>query len=347
MDPDIKPRIVIYGAGQFGQHFTRMAVAKGWPVVAAFNRAGGKVGKDLGELAGLQENLGVPVQDCDEADFSGMEADVGLVAITDRLSNNFAAYERLMNAGMNVLCHGTESYYPWGIDTTLAEAIDALAKRNAVTFTGCGIWDMSRIWAGMMVTAPCTDISSLYHRSITDAQRVGKPLMLVVGVGMSAAEFDEKIGRNPGLVGGLYKTIPHQVLAAIGYTVTRVTERREPVRFDEPIYCRLLERELATGECAGTRIVIEAETAQGVTARADIELRLFRDDEVEHMMWKVDGKPSSSITVQRDDSAYATASSLFNRIPDVVAAPPGIQTLSQLGPMKHTALTGKTPYRKL
>ncbi|MCY4426561.1 MAG: hypothetical protein OXC05_05965 [Halieaceae bacterium] len=52
-------------------------------------------------------------------------------------------------------------------------------------------------------------------------------------------------------------------------------------------------------------------------------------------------------TVQRDDSAYATASSLFNRIPDVVAAPPGIQTLSQLGPMKHTALTGKTPYRKL
>jgi secondary-alkyl amine dehydrogenase [NAD(P)+] len=332
------PRIIIYGAGQFGQLVTQMAVDKGWVITAALNRAGDKIGQDIGRLAGLDKALGVIVQDCELCDYNNLDADIAIVAISDRLSNNMPAYQKLMSAGINVICHGTESYYPQGIDEGLANELDELGKQNNVTFTGSGIWDMSRIWAGMMVAATCTDISSFFHRSITDAQRVGKPLMLVVGVGMNQDEFEEKIGKNPGMVGGLYKTIPHQVLTALGYTVTKVTERREPVLFDEAIYCRLLERYLAPGECAGTRIVIEVETEEGVTARADIELRIFKDDEVEHMMWSVEGKPSAKITVERDDSAYMSAASMFNRIPDVIAAPAGLQVVSELGLMKPTAV---------
>jgi 4-hydroxy-tetrahydrodipicolinate reductase len=67
-------------------------------------------------------------------------------------------------------------------------------------------------------------------------------------------------------------------------------------------------------------------------------LRLFREGEVEHMFWSLDGKPVSSIRTEREDSGHATAACLFNRIPDVVAARPGIVLLSEMGPMKHTAL---------
>ena len=42
-----KPRIAIYGIGQYGAHVARFAVQKGWPIVAAFNRTGPKVGQDL------------------------------------------------------------------------------------------------------------------------------------------------------------------------------------------------------------------------------------------------------------------------------------------------------------
>ena len=65
---------------------------------------------------------------------------------------------------------------------------------------------------------------------------------------------------------------------------------------------------------------------------------LYIEGEVEHMMWDIDAMPSSKITVERRDSRHATASSMFNRIPDVIAAPPGIQLISRLGPMRHTAL---------
>ncbi|MFO1426364.1 MAG: hypothetical protein U1F11_05215 [Steroidobacteraceae bacterium] len=336
--PATKPRLAIYGTGTYNSRVVQIAAEKGWPIVAAFNRAGSKVGQDLGRVCGLGKDLGVLVQDCDTARYDGLDADVAIVAITDRLHQNYTAYERLMNAGLDVICHGTESYYPFGTDEATAQKIDALAKRNGVTFTGSGIWDMSRIWAGILVTGPCTQIRSLYHRSLTESGRAGKHLMKVVGIGLSQEEYYEKNVKNPGGVGGMYKTILHHVLAALGYTVTSVRERREPVLFEEPVYSKVLEQELAAGVCVGTRFIVEAETAEGVTATSHIELRLFRAGDVEHMMWAVEGKPSARITVERDDSVHMSAASLFNRVRDVMAAPPGIQVVSKLGPLRHTAL---------
>jgi 4-hydroxy-tetrahydrodipicolinate reductase len=333
-----KPRLVIYGTGTYNSRVVRIAAQKGWPIVAAFNRAGPKVGQDLGRVCGMDKDLGVIVQDCDTARYDHLAGDVAIVAITDRLKQNFGAYQRLMNAGLNVICHGTESYYPFGADAETAGKIDELARRNDVTFTGSGIWDMSRIWAGILVTGPCTDIKSLFHRSLTESGRGGKHLMKVVGIGLSQDEYYEKNVKNPGGVGGLYKTILHQVLVALGYTVTRIEERREPVLFEEAVYSKVLEQELAAGVCVGTRFIVEAETAEGLTASAHIELRLFRAGDVEHMMWAVDGTPSARITVERDDSVHMSAASLFNRVRDVMAAPAGIQVISTLGPLRHSAL---------
>lgn len=335
-----KPRIVLYGTGQFGGYITRFAAAKGWPVVAAYNRAGSKIGQDLGRLYDLGRDLGVVVQDCETADFKGLrgKADIAVVVMTDFLKTNFSAYERLMNVGLNVLCHGGESYFPRGSQPEMAEKIQALALKNNVTFTGGGIWDMSRIWAGILAAGPCTELRAMHHTTITDAQRNGLAQMQSVGVGLSAEEFIETRVKKVGPTGSMYKTIPQHVLTGLGYTVTKVTERIEPILFDEPIYCRLLEKELPAGTSVGTRIVTQSETAEGVTADAHIELRLFREGEVEHMRWEVDGLPHTRIRTERDDSSHYTCSSLFNRIPDVIAAPPGIQELYKLGPLRHTAL---------
>lgn len=335
------PRLVLYGTGQFGGYITRFAVDKGWPIVAAFNRAGPKIGQDLGRLYGLGRDLGVVVQDCETARFDALDADIGVVVMTDQLATNFTAYERLMGAGLDVLCHGGESYFPFGSSPEVAARIDEMAKRHGATFTGGGIWDMSRIWAGILVAGPCTSLNALHHVTITDAQRNGVAQMKSVGVGMSADEFVETRVKKAGPTGSMYKTIPQHVLTGLGYTVTSVSERIEPVVFDRPIHCRLLERELPAGTCVGTRIVTESRTAEGVTADAHIELRLFREGEIEHMRWEVDGLPRARIRTERDDSSHFTCASLFNRIPDVIAAPPGIQELYRLGPMRSTALAGR------
>jgi 2,4-diaminopentanoate dehydrogenase len=68
-----RPRIVIYGVGQYGGFITRFAVQKGWPIVAAYNRAGPKIGQDLGRVAGLDRDIGVMVQDCEHGDYSAQQ----------------------------------------------------------------------------------------------------------------------------------------------------------------------------------------------------------------------------------------------------------------------------------
>jgi 2,4-diaminopentanoate dehydrogenase len=333
------PRIVIYGVGQYGQYIVRFAEQKGWKIVAAFNRAGKKIGQDIGRLAGLDRDLGIVVRDCETADYNNLDADIGVVTMTDRIAQNFPAYQRLMNAGMNVICHGGEAIYPVVTDPAMSAEIDRIAKENKVTFTGTGVWDMSRVWAGMLVAGPCTEIKSLFHRSVTNTEGFSKEIMLGTGTGMTVEEFEQKIAPAPGSMGGLYMIVPQLVLSALGYTITSCTERREPVVIDKPFFCKALDRELAAGLCAGWRCVIEAKSKEGVTATAHMEARvMFRDNDVEHMFWSVEGKPRSRITIERDDSSHMTISSLFNRIQDVIAAPPGIQLVTTFGPMKHTAL---------
>lgn len=331
------PSLVIYGTGQFGQYITRFAVEKGWPIVAAFNRAGDKIGQDLGRLAGLDHDIGVLVEDCDLADFSSIDADIGVVTMTNQLAQNMPAYTRLMQAGLNVICHGTEAYYPYGNNADLAAQIDALATENNVTFSGSGIWDMSRIWSGILLAGTCTDIRSLIHTSLTDCSRIGKAGMMFTGVGLTPEGFTELSDMHRAVF-STYKTIPEQVLSAIGYTVTETNVTIEPIVTDDPVPCDLLGRPVAAGECIGVRILTSTLTGEGIQADAHIELRLFQPDEVEHMHWTVDGQPVSSVRTEREDSAHATAACLFNRIPDVIAARPGIVLISEMGPMVHTGL---------
>jgi 4-hydroxy-tetrahydrodipicolinate reductase len=333
-----KPRLVIYGIGQYGGFVTRFAVEKGWTIVAAYNRAGPKVGQDLGHAAGLGRDLGVKIQDADTASYAGLDADIGIVATTNILRMNLPAYTRLMNAGLNVICHGAQAYYPYGNDAEAAAEIDTLAKKNRVSFMGGGIWDMSRLWSGLLILGPCTEIKAVHHRSITNAveQLINAEQAKQVGIGMTSAEYEASGLRNSP-VAKMYRTIPEHVLAASGYTIAAKREFLEPVYFDVPVEAKFLGT-VPAGICTGSRIIAEVDTVEGATARAEIELRLFKPGEVEYMFWEVDGKPRTRVRVERDDSAHATASNLFNRIRDVIAAPPGIVLASQLGPMRHTAL---------
>ncbi|OCC22888.1 hypothetical protein MB02_14035 [Croceicoccus estronivorus] len=338
MGSSSKPRLVLYGIGQFGKHVVRFAHQKGWPIVAAFNRAGAKVGQDVGELAGIGK-IGVIVQDCDTADYSRIDADIGVVTSTNLLETNHDAHTRLIGAGLNVICHGTESYFPQANNPELAARLDAMAKEMGVTFTGSGIWDMSRIWSGLLVSGPTTELKSLLHRSCTDIvpQCESKEQTYPFGNTLSIEEWNARgIRDNP--IAASYSSIALHVVTALGYTVRNCTTYTEPCVFEEDYPNDFMECTIPAGNCVGIRMVAEIETEEGLTARSEIEVRHFREGDVEHMFWEVEGMPGARIRVERDDSSHMSAACLFNRIPDVIAAPPGVQPVSKMGPLKSTAL---------
>ena len=75
-------KVIVYGIGSVNQLAVRMLVERGVQIVGAINRAGPKVGQDVGLLSGLSEPLGVVVSDDVESTLS-TPADVVLVAIYD------------------------------------------------------------------------------------------------------------------------------------------------------------------------------------------------------------------------------------------------------------------------
>jgi len=335
------PRIVIYGVGQYGGHIARLAAEKGWPIIAAFNRAGPKVGQDLGHVAGLGRKLGVIIQDCESGDYSAIDADVGVVTHRDLLSANMDAYRRLMNAGLNIACHGVQSYLPHSNDPEAGDEIEALAQKNGVTFTGCGIWDMSRIWSGILTAGPCTDISSIHISSLTDPQGQANSLAQIRQYCISdtvEAFYAKGIDRNKAALAK--KTIPEMVLRALGYSILESTATIEPVVYDVPVKTHYVpEGYFEPGLVMGVRFHCRTTTEEGIVGTGQIEQRMFLPGDIEHMYWEVDGRPRNRTRVERLDSAHATAGNLFNRIPDIIAARPGIVPVYEMGPLRPTALS--------
>jgi len=330
------PRIAIYGIGQYGKMIARLAAERGWPIVAAYNRAGPKVGQDLGQVAGLGRDLGVKVQDCETADYSALDADLGVVTLRDLLSANMPAYRRLMGAGLNVACHGVQSYLPQSNDPDLAAKIEALALANGVTFTGCGIWDMSRIWSGILTAGPCTELKSIHISSLTDPEGQTNSIEQIKQYCISepVEEFERRgIAHNAAALAK--KTIPEMVLRALGYTVIESTAMIEPVIYDVPVESKYGRFE--PGLVMGVRFHCRTTTEEGVTGTGLVDQRLFLPGDVEHMFWEVGGLPRNRTRVERLDSAHATAGNLFNRIPDIIAARPGIVPVYEMGPLKPTA----------
>jgi 4-hydroxy-tetrahydrodipicolinate reductase len=333
------PRIAIYGVGQYGAMIARLAADRGWPIVAAFNRAGPKVGQDLGRVAGLGRDLGVIVQDCETGDYDALDADVGVVTHRDLLSANMDAYRRLMNAGLNVACHGVQSYLPQSNDPVLAAEIEALVQANGVTFTGCGIWDMSRIWSGILTAGPCTELKSIHISSLTDPQGQANSLAQIKQYCISDTVetfYAKGIDRNAAALAK--KTIPEMVLRALGYTIIESTATIEPVVYDVPVETKYVqEGYFEPGLVMGVRFHCRTTTEEGVVGTGLVDQRMFLPGDVEHMYWEVDGTPRNRTRVERLDSAHATAGNLFNRIPDIIAARPGIVPVYEMGPLRSTA----------
>lgn len=333
------PRVVIYGVGQYGSLIARLAVSKGWPIVAAFNRAGPKVGQDLGKVIGLGYDLGVVVQDCETGNYGALDGDIGVVTHRDLLSANMDAYRRLMNAGLNIACHGVQSYLPQSNDPEAAAEIEALARRHGVTFTGGGIWDMSRIWSGILTAGPCTELRSMHISSLTDPQGQTNSLAQIKQYCISDTVEDfysRGIDRNPAALAK--KTIPEMVLRALGYTILTSEAKIEPVVYDVPVETKYLpEGYFEPGLVMGVRFSCETTTAEGVVGTGLVEQRMFLPGDREHMTWSVEGIPRTRTAVERLDSAHATAGNLFNRIPDIIAARPGIVPVYEMWPLKPTA----------
>jgi 4-hydroxy-tetrahydrodipicolinate reductase len=333
MDDETPPRVLLYGVGRFGQAAARLILDRGWTVSAALNRAGTKVGVGLDELACDPRAQGIRVEDAATADYRALaaDADIAVVAVHDSLAANAGAHRELLGAGLNVACLGGESTHPAAADAAAAAELDLLARTRGVTFTGVSVWDAYRIWPLLSAVGACHRVRSVEHRSLTLVEQFGAAAVEAVGVGRDPDEFAELLAsRGPSS----YRIFMHLIAEALGQRVLRVVDSTGPLVSELNIRSTALDRVIPAGRVIGMRTTVEVHTDSGRFAVARIDTRLGEPSDRQHMSWTVDGDPPLELTLLREDSVLATAACIVNRIPDVLAAPPGVVTVDRLGPLR-------------
>lgn len=328
--PFLGLRVVIYGVGTMGAIATRLLVDKGAEIVGAIGRSPSKVGRDLGDVAGLGVRLGVPVENDASAVLSG-GADIAVVCVGSYLSAMRPHFELCLRNGVNVVTIEEETIFPWTTAPDHAEALDALAKSNGVTLAASGAQDV--FWMNLVttllgaahkldyVTGHCRWNVDDYGPEVADHLMVGQP----------KAAFEDIVASD-GWPEFVARQTLEALVARLGFTVSAISSDVTAVTLDELIHSTSLKADIPPGNMIGTVDRTRISTNEGPVFSFAMEGRVYRPGETDTNSWKVAGEPDLELNCNKANYRFTTCSSLINRVPDVIAAAPGLCSLNMLGP---------------
>ena len=321
-----------YGVGAMGGLMVQLLATKpGVELTGAVDHDGKKVGRDMGEVAGLGRTLGIAVGAADT--LGAIEADVALHATTAFADDALPIIGALIARGMNVVTITQELFFPLGRSAEAAAEIDRLAKAAGVRVTAIGI-NPGFILDVLPITAslPCWTVERVEGRRVVDFSPYGPDEMVHIGAGLSEDEFVAGAERGEiGHIGLLESTA--MVVHALGLEVD------ELVQVKAPLVTRRERRTdfvtIPAGRVAGFRQAVTGMT----NGRETISMEMLgllapgADDPEMGDRFRIHGTPSVDVATREEISqrgGLGTAAAAVNTIPRLLAATPGFHTAYDL-----------------
>ena len=324
-------RVICYGLGPIGQRIATVALGKkGLKIVGAIDIAKEIVGKDLGEVIGVDKKLGVTVTDDPDSLLSTIEADVALVATTSYVKTVYSQVVKCIEAGINVISTCEQLAYPWAQEPQLASQIDGLARKHGVTVLATGInpgyfLDTMPI----ILTALCGDVKRIEASRVIATGTRRSSFQKKIGTGMSVEEFKAKIERGEitGHVGGVESVA--LTAAALGWKLDEIRELPpEPIIAKEEV--KTTYTTVKPGRMLGYSCVIE-----GIKdGKAVITYKIVMSAGVKegYQEYKIEGTPNIQVRSSSIIGDWETAHVVVNMIPNVINAEPGLLTMKDIAP---------------
>lgn len=328
-------RAVVYGVGAMGSIMTRLLIEKGATVVGAVARSPAKVGRDLGDVAGLSFELGVRIDDDPEAVMSRAAADIAVVAVSSYLENMYDHFRACLEAGANVVTIEEESFYPWATAPSLAERLDGLAKRHGVTIMASGAQDL--YW----MTLPCAlmgaahRVDSVHGRTTWNVDDYGPEVAQHVHAGSTLERFEAHVARE-GWPSFVVRNTVDALIADAGLTEADVETSVRPVLAPTDTPSRTLQRVIPAGCLLGVTDTATITTQEGPSFTFEQTGCVYGPGQSDLNEWMVKGEPAE-LKLRNDDvpTRLATCTQVINRIPDVINAPPGFATVADLPRLRY------------
>ena len=244
----------MYGVGAIGSRIAKFLLEKeGIEIVGAIDIAKDKVGKDLGEVVQIGEQLGVIVTDDCKEIISKACCDLVVHSTSSYLKDVYPQIAPMAEYGLNVISTCEELAYPFVSEPELANRLDVLGKKYDVTFLGAGInpgFIMDTLV--IMLTGLCQRVDKITVERVMNACTRRIPFQQKMSVGLSIKEFKEKI-EEKAIIGhvGLEQSIG-MIAAALCWKLDKiVVDPIEPIIASKNLVSEAIK--VKKGDVAGLR----------------------------------------------------------------------------------------------
>ncbi|MGV0778043.1 NAD(P)H-dependent amine dehydrogenase family protein [Mycolicibacterium elephantis] len=339
-------RVALIGTGNCGSLALRQLVEDGrFDLTGVWVSSDVKVGKDAGELAGLDVTTGVTaINDLDAIIAAKPDCIVYCAMGDTRLPQAMADMRKILAAGIDVVGAAPGVLqYPWQvIPDKYIERIEGAARQgdSSVFITGVDPGFATDLLP-FALAGTCQRIEQIRTMEIADyASYDGATVMFeVMGFGNQIGDFPLLF--QPGVLSIAWGTAIRQLAAGLGVEVDEIKDsvEQEPAPEDFDVAVGTIKK----GTVAALRFQIEGMVKGKPVIVVEHVTRLrpdLRPDWAQPAQpggsYRVEivGEPSYAMdicpTSRNGDHNYAAilaaAGRIVNAIPDVLAAPPGIRT---------------------
>jgi len=327
-----KVRVVLCGIGAVGRRIAEFLLTKeGVEIVGAIDVAKDKVGRDLGEVLGIEKKLGVAVSDDADVVLSGAQTDVMVHATTSFLKQVYPQIAKALEHGVNVVSTCEELSYPYFANTDIARKLDELAKKHGATVLGTGVnpgFVMDTL--PITLTGACQKVNAIKVTRSLDAANRRVPFQKKIGAGLSPQELKQKLEKREITAHVGLEQSMNLIASALGWELDQV--KVAPV---EPV---IAERHVASKVEGG--VTVEPGQVAGLRQSGwaikegkrviTLDMHAYMGAE-EYELYTIDGVPP--INMKNTPCMHgdlSTVAVIVNSIPKVINAPPGLVTMKDL-----------------
>jgi 4-hydroxy-tetrahydrodipicolinate reductase len=321
-------RVVSFGLGPIGAAVVRQLAGRpGFKVVGGVDIDPAKLGRDLGEVVGLDYTLRVKVAADARATIKGAKPDVVVVCTSSSLKKVWPQIEDVLKLRVPIVSTTEELAYPEYSQKRLAKIIDAAAKKAKVAVLGTGVnpgFTMDAL--PITLTGVCEDVQAITVNRVQDARSRRLPFQQKIGCGLTPAQFQAKVSDGSVRHVGLTESIA-MIADAMAWKLDKVTDEIVPKIAEREVASQFLT--VAKGLVCG--LIQDGTGYVGGKPIIRLHMEAYLGAPESYDSVEVQGTPNLSMKIAGGvHGDVATASITVNSIPKVIAAPPGLHTMRSL-----------------
>jgi hypothetical protein len=321
-------KVLHFGLGPIGVGIVKqVASRKGFKIVGAVDIDPDKVGKEIGDVAGLGRKLKVKVSDDPRKAIKASKPDVVVLCTNSSLKTILPQVETIVRLKVPIVSTTEELSYPTKSNMRYARAIHRLARKAKVAVLGTGVnpgFVMDAL--PIMLTGVCERVDAIRVERIQDARVRRLPFQQKIGAGLTRDQFQRKVDDGSVRHVGLAESVS-MIADALGWKLDRITDEIQP--------------RIATTTVASEYLAIDPGYVSGIEQDGigyrnglpviTLHMEAYFGAPDPYDAVEISGSPALKMKIMGGvHGDIATTSITVNSIPKVLDATPGLHTMRDM-----------------